>query len=100
MGKIIRRDIDKWLKEKEGKTIKVEWIPVHTGIRGNEEADKLAKEACSKENNFKRSTRAYALCTNKEENLKEWKDRRLDTVRKGRFAWANRRPPSWNPPHT
>jgi hypothetical protein len=36
MGKIIRRDIDRWFKEKEEKKIKVEWIPVHMGMRGNE----------------------------------------------------------------
>jgi hypothetical protein len=47
---------------------------------------------------FKKSTRAYALRTNKEENLRDWKERWLDTVRKGRFAWANRHPPAWKPP--
>jgi hypothetical protein len=47
---------------------------------------------------FKKSTRAYALHTNKEENLRQWKERWLDTVGKGRFAWANRRPPAWKPP--
>jgi hypothetical protein len=36
---------------------------------------------------FKKSTRAYALCTNKEENLRDWKERWLDTVRIGRFCW-------------
>jgi hypothetical protein len=35
---------------------------------------------------------------NKEENLKDWRERWLDTVRKGRFAWANRCPPAWKPP--
>jgi hypothetical protein len=35
---------------------------------------------------------------NKEENIKEQKDRWLDTVGKGRFAWVNRRPPAWKPP--
>jgi hypothetical protein len=58
----------------------------------NEEADILAKAICSKTDTFKKSTRAYTLRTNKEENLKEWKDRWLDTVGKGRFAWANRHP--------
>jgi hypothetical protein len=72
----------------------------HKGIKGNEEADALAKAACSKTDTFKKSTRAYALHMNKEENLREWKKRWLDTVGKGRFAWANRRPPAWKlPPH-
>jgi hypothetical protein len=47
---------------------------------------------------FKKSTRAYALHMNKEKNLTDWKERCLDTVGKGRFAWANRCPPAWKPP--
>jgi hypothetical protein len=86
------------LSKDERCRIKIAWIPAHTGIRGNEEADKLAKAACSKPDEFKISMRAYALCMSKEENLKEWKERWLDMVGKGRFAWVNRRPPSWNPP--
>jgi hypothetical protein len=91
---------NKWLERNEGRKIKVAWIPAHTGIRGNKEADELPKSACSKLDRFKISTRAYALHTTKEENLKEWKERWLDTVGKGRYAWVNRRPPSWKPPHT
>jgi hypothetical protein len=48
-------------------------------------------------NNLKYSN-TYTLHTNKEDNLKEWKERWLDTVGKGRFAWANRCPPAWKPP--
>jgi hypothetical protein len=96
IGKIIRRGIDEWLEKDERCRIKVAWILAHTGIRGNKEADELAKAACSKLDEFKKSMRVYTLCTSKKENLKEWKERWLDTVGKGRFTWANRRPPSWN----
>jgi hypothetical protein len=71
---------------------------VQKDIKGNEEADKLAKSTYSKMDTFKKSTRAHALHTNKEENLKYWKERWLDTVGIGRFAWVNRCPPAWNPP--
>jgi ribonuclease HI len=98
IGKIIRKGIDEWLSKDERRRIRIAWIPAHTDIRGNEEADKLAKAACSKPDEFKISTRAYMLHKSKEEHLKEWRERWLDTVGKGRFAWANRRPPSWKPP--
>jgi hypothetical protein len=83
--------------EKEEHKIVISWILAHKGIKGNEEADILAKATCSKMDTFKKSTRAYALCTNKEENLKDWKERwlgkadshgRTDTLQHG------------NPPHT
>jgi ribonuclease HI len=96
--KHIKRDIDRWLEEKDERKIIIAWIPAHKGILGNEEANILVKATCSKTDTFKKSTRAYALCMNKEENLKEWKDRWLETVGKGRFAWANRCPPAWKPP--
>jgi hypothetical protein len=85
--KMIRKGIDEWLRKDERHRIRIAWIPAHTG---NKEADKLVKVACSKLDKFKISTRAYALRTAKEENLKEWKERWLDTGGRGRFAWANR----------
>jgi hypothetical protein len=97
IGKCIEQSIDKWLEEDEQWKIMISWIPMHKGIKGNKEADKLAK-AASKMDTFKETSRAYALRMNKEENLREWKERWLETVRKGRFAWANRCPPAWKPP--
>jgi hypothetical protein len=47
-----------------------------------------------------KSTRVHALHTNKEENLKDWKERWLDAVGIGRFAWVNRHPPAWKPSPT
>jgi hypothetical protein len=69
--KRIKRDIDRWLEEKEEHKIIVAWIPAHKGIKGNEEANILAKAACSKMDTFKKSTRAYALRMNKEEMERE-----------------------------
>jgi ribonuclease HI len=71
IGKRIKRNIDKWLEEDEQRKIIIAWILAHKGIKENEEADKLAKAACSKTDTFKKATRAYALHTNKEENLRE-----------------------------
>jgi ribonuclease HI len=53
IGKIIRKGIDEWLESEEGHKIRVAWIPAHMGIRGNKEADKLAKSAYSKSDRFK-----------------------------------------------
>jgi ribonuclease HI len=54
IGKQIKRDIDRWLDEKEEHKIVISLILVHKGIKGNEEADKLAKSACSKTDTFKK----------------------------------------------
>jgi ribonuclease HI len=43
IGKHIKRNIDKWLEEDEQRKIMIAWIPVHKSIKGNEEANKLAK---------------------------------------------------------
>jgi ribonuclease HI len=40
----ILKDLSK-LKKSLGNTVTIAWIPSHVGIRGNEEADRLAKEA-------------------------------------------------------
>jgi ribonuclease HI len=61
IGKCIKKEIDGWLEEKEECRIVISWIPAHKGIKGNEEADELAKATCSKTDTFKKSTRAYTL---------------------------------------
>jgi ribonuclease HI len=61
------------LNKDERCRIRIAWIPAYTGIRGNEEADKLEKAACSKPDKFKISMRAYTLHKSREEYLKSGK---------------------------
>lgn len=39
------RAAEVFLKEKEGRTLEVAWVPGHKDVKGNDEADRLAKEA-------------------------------------------------------
>jgi ribonuclease HI len=61
IGKLIRKGIDEWLSKDERHRIRITWIPAHTGIRENEEVDKLVNAACSKPDKFQTSMRAYTL---------------------------------------
>jgi hypothetical protein len=72
-------------------------VPGHEGVKGNEEADHLAKRACGKPNTFNVVTKTHTLRVAKEEALRNWKNKWIDTIGRGRFSWANRFPPAWKP---
>ena len=56
----------------EGKNIEICWIPAHVGVRGNEEADKAAKEAISKNRSQIKVPVSDFLPTIKQFIFKKW----------------------------
>ena len=79
-------------------SITVAWCPSHCGIQGNERADTLAKEATSLGCQIPFSTtRSNARRRSKNSITKLWQKDWKDAPKVGRFAIANRTPPSLNP---
>ncbi|KAJ3836825.1 hypothetical protein EV361DRAFT_759425, partial [Lentinula raphanica] len=79
-------------------TVEIAWTPSHTGIKGNEKADHLAKKGAEQANEtiWKRS-RSNALRMNKTKTEIAWKKEWDKQSVNGRFAIANRFPPSLKP---
>lgn len=69
---IVQKIQDKVLKST--KTFKFIWIPSHIGIKGNEQADFLAKDALNKplHNNYKYIAKDFGTAIH-QETLKKWK---------------------------
>lgn len=87
-----------FLDECPERTVEVAWCPGHRDVAGNEEADKLAKAAVTlPQNGGPTQTRAHAMRKSKETTLAEWTKEWRATARTGRFAVANRIPPSLRP---
>lgn len=89
------------LKTHPNLSISISWCPSHCGIQGNDRADDLAKKATQLERKTPYSvSRSNAIRRSKATILKLW---RLEWKKKpptGRFAIANRFPPSLRPtPH-
>ena len=79
-------------------SITIAWCPSHCGIPGNERADSLAKEATSLGCQIPFSTtRSNAKRRAKSAIIKLWQKDWKNTPKVGRFAIANRTPPSLNP---
>lgn len=79
-------------------TITIAWCPSHCKIAGNDRADELAKEATQLAWNAPISTsRAFALRRAKASTQTAWARSWQKSPHKGRFAIANRIPPSLNP---
>lgn len=79
-------------------SITISWCPSHCDIPGNERADELAKEATKLERQIPYSTSwSNAKRRSKRACLKQWQKEWENTPRVGRFAIANRLPPSLSP---
>jgi len=72
--------------EKNNWTIKFAWIRAHVGIYGNELADKLGKEASSKNDiSFKRITKTEIINQLREQSLAKWQNQ-CDHTTKGQIT--------------
>lgn len=79
-------------------SIAVSWCPSHCDILGNERADELAKEATSLESQASFSTtQSNTKRRSKRAALLLWQQEWKATPKYGRFAIANRIPPSLKP---
>jgi ribonuclease HI len=97
LARKFRRAAEKWLAQENSRTITIGWVPGHARVKGNEKADQLAKSGCAKIESLKIETITHVRRKAKANAMLDWKDRWLDTIGHGRYAWANRFPPSWKP---
>jgi ribonuclease HI len=92
--------ISRLLTEHPELKVNLAWCPSHSGIRGNERADTLAKSATALARNSPiGTTRTNALRRTKVHAVKMWKREWRKSALTGRFAIANRLPPSLKPTH-
>lgn len=87
-----------FLDKHEQHTIEVAWCPGHRDIAGNEAADKLAKAVVELEPvGAQVTSQAHALRKSREKTIADWTAEWRAAPRTGRFAVANRIPPSLKP---
>jgi ribonuclease HI len=92
--------ISRILTENPEIKVNLAWCPSHSGIRGNERADTLAKSATALARNSPIGvTRTNALRRTKVHAWKMWKREWKKSAMTGRFAIANRLLPSLKPTH-
>jgi len=88
----------KFLNADIAHSIEIAWCPSHCNIKGNDRADELAKEATQLAWSAPIGTsRAFALRQAKATTQTAWIRDWQKAPRRGRFAIANRIPPSLNP---
>lgn len=90
---IFRRSIDKLLSDRQDVTIDVLWSPGHSGIRGNERADQLAKQAAT-QRSFIGTTVAWAKARTKATALEHWVQEWKELPKNSPSSLSLTRPPS------
>ncbi|KZT64189.1 hypothetical protein DAEQUDRAFT_679008 [Daedalea quercina L-15889] len=96
-SRTFRELIIQYLDAHQDNKVTVEWTPGHEGITGNELADQLAKDAADLAPPHKLASRASARRRAKERAHKAWIDEWKNSPPGGRFATANRLPPTDRP---
>ncbi|KAF5331408.1 hypothetical protein D9611_011845 [Ephemerocybe angulata] len=87
-----------FLDSNPNNTISVKWCPGHSGIPGNERADRLAKRATDLSRTSPvGTTRTNAIRRSKITALKEWTKEWKRNPKEGWFAISDRIPPSLKP---
>jgi hypothetical protein len=88
----------RFLDQDETRRINLAWSPGHNGIKGNERADELAKQAVGLASTAPwTSSRSNATRRAKERCAKDWVKEWTRTPKTGHYAIANRFPPSMKP---
>ncbi|CAD6940903.1 unnamed protein product [Tilletia laevis] len=76
------RRAKEWLDEGQDHTLRMEWVPGHTDVEGNEEADELANEGAEgeEEGRVVRASLAWARRKARERALERWRTTRAETA--------------------
>ena len=91
------RKLSNFLDQNPNNRLTISWCPSHTNIKGNEKADKLAKEATTLARDGPISTsRSNALRRAKLVTARTWRKQWETSPKNGSFAIANRLQPSMN----
>ncbi|KAL4260851.1 hypothetical protein AB1N83_009625 [Pleurotus pulmonarius] len=88
--------IDKLLSDRQDIIIGVSWSPGHSGIRGNERADQLAKRAAT-QRSFIGTTVAWAKARTKATALEHWVQEWKELPKNSPSSLSLTRPPSTRP---
>ncbi len=94
---VFHRRIRQFLDSDPSHTVEVAWCPGHKDIQGNERADYLAKRGAERSTDAMGRTRANARREAKAKTAVEWKKIWEASPKHGRYATANRFPPSLKP---
>jgi hypothetical protein len=91
------RKLSDFLDQNPNNHLSISWCPSHADIKGNEKADKLAKEATTLARDGPISTsRSNALRRAKLVTARTWKKQWEKSPKNGSFAITNRLQPSMN----